>query len=127
MRDAHLLIVDDDALIRRLLRRIAALVRPSANVVEAQSVAQALRLVAVTPLDVVITDFHLPDGIGLTVLAAVHAQHPSCPAYVISGEPNVALHALKAGASGFLSKPLDVNLLFQIFEAGLNARSRPHE
>lgn len=119
MSDAHLLIVDDDALIRRLLRRVVALVQPTAHVYEAESVAQALRIVASAPLDVVISDYHLPDGLGTAVLAAVRARLPQCPVYLISGEPAAAGAAAEARATGFFAKPLDLNLLLRLLDAHL--------
>ena len=121
MSDAHLLIVDDDALIRRVLRRVVALVQPAAQVYEAQSVAQARRIVAVAQLDLVITDYHLPDGVGLAVLDMVRARFPACPIYLISAEPGVAVVAARANAAGFLAKPLDINLLLRLLQALFDA------
>ena len=99
------LIVDDDAMIRLLLRRTLARYDPHAVVVAAATVAAAQQHLWEAPPDSVITDYHLTDGTGLEILAA--AQRCAAPpqVIVISGDIARAEAVLAAGARAFLAKP----------------------
>jgi two-component system, chemotaxis family, chemotaxis protein CheY len=110
----RVLIVDDDALIRRMLHE--ALSDVPCTVGEASGGREALRLVATQAPDIVILDLLLPDISGLELLKHVKENCPLARVFVISAldsEP-LAQQAAADGAHGFLSKPfhpLDVQNL----------------
>ena len=60
------------------------------------------------PLDVLLLDLGLPDGSGLDVLPALHARWPAAAAMVSTmfGDEAHVLHAIEAGAMGYLLKDL---------------------
>ena len=99
------LIVDDDAVIRLVIRRTLARHDPLALVLVAESVAEARQQLAHATPHILITDYHLTDGTGLDVLAAARAQTPMPASVVISGDTARKATVLAAGAVAFLAKP----------------------
>lgn len=57
----------------------------------------------------VLLDIHLPDLSGLEVLRRLVAADPKLPVLIITGEllPELEVQALREGALGFFTKPLD--------------------
>jgi DNA-binding NarL/FixJ family response regulator len=72
----------------------------------AASVADAERLAAAEPADVVVLDYWLPDGTGAQAVAALRAYRPDATMVFLSADDSdeVILAALEAGASGYLVK-----------------------
>jgi two-component system nitrogen regulation response regulator NtrX len=104
----HILIVDDDAQIRTLLRTVLEahgyVVRHASDGAEAASLMQA------EAPDLVVTDIFMPEADGFEVLAVIKKSHPNMPVIVVSGSqitPNVDfLHlAGRLGAYSVLHKP----------------------
>lgn len=103
---ARLLIVDDSATLRSVLR---ALFTDEGYLVVAELASGARLLQAAAQLkpDVVCLDYNLPDSNGIELLKQLHAEHPSVSVVMITGSENVGLEAEAAecGAAGFLRKP----------------------
>ncbi len=116
----NILIVDDDAIVRQVLRRSLNRVQPKLSVKEAGTVAAALHNLEDTSITSVVTDFHLPDGTGLSVLTAALSRIPALPVLMISSDPRVATLALKEGASAFISKPFALDELLRVLEQLVN-------
>ena len=114
MSHQNVLLVDDDAIVRQVLRRSLNRIQPSLSVIEAATVAAALNALEHNPIIMVVTDFHLPDGTGLSVLAAARSRKPALPVLVISSDPHVATIANNEGAYAFLLKPFALDQLFNI-------------
>ncbi|MDP9311406.1 MAG: response regulator [Chloroflexota bacterium] len=108
------LIVDDDAIIRLVIRRTLARHDPHALVFSAGSVAEARQQLTHTTPHIVITDYHLTDGTGLDVLAAAQALAPMPASVVISGDTARKAAVLAAGAVAFLAKPFGPNDLLDL-------------
>ncbi len=102
---AKVLIVDDEASMRRILSLILA--EDGHEVVEAEGVAAALARLAEGALDLVITDKKLVDGDGFDVLAACREADQSLPVVMLTafGTIEVAVEAMHRGAFDFISKP----------------------
>ena len=100
---AHVLVVDDEAAMRRLLR--ATLTAHGFTVTEAGTVAEAKRALAEAPA-LVILDLGLPDGDGLDLVRALRPTS-AVPVIVISARDREAdkIRALDAGADDYLTKP----------------------
>jgi two-component system phosphoglycerate transport system response regulator PgtA len=65
-------------------------------------------------IDVVITDYYLPGMTGIELLKEIHRRKIDTPVIIISGAPKkntIERISLKAGASAFFSKPLDIRLI----------------
>ncbi len=104
-----MLIVEDLATDRELYRR--ALSQDSSytyHLLEAESVAEALTLCRTKSIDTILLDDALPDGNGLTFLAALTAQsNGSIPPVVMvteMGDRRIAVRAMKLGAEDYLVK-----------------------
>src|SRR5213595_1351866 len=99
---AHALVVDDEPLIRRLIRR--ALVTARIDVAEARDGLQALSAIEREQVDLVITDVRMPGLSGLGLLERLRATHASLPVVLMSGSDEVASRqmATELGAFDFL-------------------------
>jgi two-component system response regulator AtoC len=102
---AHVLVVDDELNIRRVLA--AMLKRDGYEVTTAADGEQALAVLARAPVQVVVTDLVMPRLDGLSLLRRVSADYPDVPVIVITAHGTVdsAVAALKAGAFDFITKP----------------------
>jgi DNA-binding NtrC family response regulator len=102
-----ILIVDDEANLRRLLGLV--LREEGHAVVEAGSAAEARAALEASTLDLVVTDQRLPDGDGLAVLAAARELAPGVPVLFLTAYATVelAVSAMRAGAFDVIAKPFD--------------------
>jgi len=120
----RILVVDDEASIRELLRIV--LEGEGYRVAEAGTAAAAAALLASEPLDLVICDIVLPDGNGLDLVRS-HRDRADAPNFVVitaHTTPAQALSALREGAVEYLSKPFDVEELKLVVSKQLARRSR---
>lgn len=99
------LVVEDDRDIRDLLRRY--LERAGFAVLTTGSGAEALRLLAVSDVDLVVLDLGLPDIDGTDVLLAARGSHLQVPVIVLSARSAVGdrIQGLKLGADDYVTKP----------------------
>lgn len=103
---AKILIVDDHEVVREGVKRILGEPRGSATFGEAGTVLEALRLVREQDWDVVVLDPHMRGTSGLEVLKQLKQIRPRLPVLILSmhSEEQFARRALKAGASGYITK-----------------------
>lgn len=95
----------------------------------AGSRAEAAALLAQNRIDLVLTDYRLPDGSGLDVIADVKKSSPETSFVVITayGDVETAVSCLKNGATDFLSKPVDLAVLEKIIFKILQTRTLVEE
>ncbi|SEK87837.1 two-component system, OmpR family, KDP operon response regulator KdpE [Sphingomonas palmae] len=107
---AKILVVDDDAAIRRLLRN--TLNRAGYNVVEAANGRDALRQAATEQPGAVLLDLGLPDRDGLSIIPLLRAQ-ADLVILVVSARDAVdeKVSALDLGADDYVTKPFDTDEL----------------
>ncbi len=104
----NVLVVDDDALDRRLvglvLVKAAGLIR--FNIDYAQTLAEALEKLTKPGYDIVLLDLNLPDGRGNENIQKVSAVVPNVPIVVLTGldDEDVGLEAINSGAEDYLVK-----------------------
>jgi DNA-binding NtrC family response regulator len=123
MKANHILVVDDDAHARDLLKR---LLTPLGVVTEAEGVkvAEAL-LTAETNFDLVLTDMAMPEpSDGLEMLRLVRAHLPDTPVVVLTAFGNIegALDTIQHGAFDYLSKPFDVDAISRVARRALEQK-----
>lgn len=108
-----LLIVDDHAIVRHGLRQIVADTEDIRVEAEADSSAQAVRLVRERSFDVVLLDISLPDKNGIETLKQLRREQPGVKILMLTTHPEdeFGVRALKAGAAGYLSKQSAAALL----------------
>jgi DNA-binding NarL/FixJ family response regulator len=102
----RILLVDDHAVVRQGVRRLLLDHNIAYEVAEADNGAQALSSFDKAPFDMVLLDISLPDMNGVEVLKRMKRKAPRLPVMMFSmyREDQYAVRALKAGASGYLSK-----------------------
>jgi two-component system invasion response regulator UvrY len=101
-----ILIADDHPILRRGLKDILVREFKEAEYGEAENAEQVLNLVRKQNWDLVILDVTMPGRSGLDVLKDLKGLRPKVPVLVLSVHPEDQLgqRALKAGASGYMSK-----------------------
>jgi serine/threonine protein kinase len=116
LRQSQVLVVDDEPLVRRLVRDVVT--GTGLAVVEANDVESALSQVHRCQPDLVITDYHMPGRKGLALVEELRESHPQLPVVVLTGEPSLeaAVQCLKSGAADYLTKPLDLETLRRVIE-----------
>jgi two-component system invasion response regulator UvrY len=102
----RILVVDDHAVVRRGLKQILSDSLDVVEVNEAKNGDEAVAQVQKSKHDLVLLDISLPDRTGLDVLKDLKAIRPDVPVLMLSihAEELFAIRALKAGASGYLTK-----------------------
>jgi two-component system, NtrC family, nitrogen regulation response regulator NtrX len=108
---AKVLIVDDEAAIRRTLREILQFEKYEVD--EAADGLDGLVKVKQKSYDVILLDIKMPKMDGMEALERMQELAPDTPVIMISGHGTIetAVDAVKKGAFDFLSKPPDLNRL----------------
>jgi two-component system, NarL family, invasion response regulator UvrY len=106
MNSVRILLVDDHELVRLALKKLLSEEFPAVTINEAGDALEAKRALAAGACDLVILDVELPGEDGISLLENIHSSYPNIRVLVVSGYPEelFALRALRAGASGCLSK-----------------------
>lgn len=103
----HTLVVEDSSAMRAFVR--AALEEDGAEVSEAQSGFEALRILPQSEFDLVVVDINMPDINGLELVSFMRRSeaHRDTPLLIISTESSARdrERALELGADAYLTKP----------------------
>jgi DNA-binding NarL/FixJ family response regulator len=99
-------IADDHAIVRAGLKQILAEERDISVVGEAETGLDAIKLFRKSRCNVLLLDISLPDRNGIEVLKQIKDDKPELAVLMLSmhREDQYAIRALKAGASGYLTK-----------------------
>ena len=102
----RIVIADDHAIVRQGLRQILV-AQPDLQVVgEAANHAEVMQQVRREPCDVLVLDIAMPGKNGIDTLKQAKQEYPKLPVLMLSMYPEdqYAVRALRAGASGYLTK-----------------------
>ncbi len=107
-RDAKALVVEDSETVRTMVADLLRVHR--FQVFEAGNGREALKILSANPdMQLVITDFEMPEMDGVRFVRVVRARHPKDEMAVIGisshEEKNLSARFLKSGANDFLTKP----------------------
>jgi two-component system response regulator GlrR len=119
MAGAHVLAVDDDEDILRLLTmRLRA---RGFRVTAVGSAEEALARIAVDAPRVVVSDVRLPGRDGLALFEEIHVTRPTLPVILLTAHGNIpdAVDATSRGVFGYLTKPFDSQTLLEKIDQAL--------
>ncbi|MEE9401877.1 MAG: response regulator transcription factor [Desulfobacteria bacterium] len=102
----RILIADDHAIVRQGLKQIVTETQDMVVAGEASNGQELLNKLKEEDYDVVVLDITMPGRNGVDVLRQLRSERPQLPVLMLSIHPEeqYALRALKAGASGYLTK-----------------------
>ncbi len=114
-----ILVVDDSVDTLEMLER--NLESKGYRVSTAQSVVEAIKILDVTPIDLVITDIKMPVNSGFELIEHIKENFKDMEIVVITGFPSIegAIKAVKNGAEEYLPKPFTEKELFSVVEKAL--------
>jgi DNA-binding NarL/FixJ family response regulator len=110
----RVLIADDHAIVREGLKQIIKLQSTIACTGEAGSGEQVLRLLREQAFDLLLLDMTMGGLSGVALIKQVRALRPELPILILSMHdvPQLALHAIKAGANGYITKGSEPEKIF---------------
>jgi two-component system chemotaxis response regulator CheY len=114
--DKHIkiLVVDDFATMRKVIRNLLKQVGYE-NIVEAEDGVNALRVLKSQKIDLVVSDWNMPNMTGLDLLKAVRADEElkQTPFLMVTAEAlqDNVIAAVKAGVSNYIVKPFTAEVL----------------
>ena len=113
------LVVEDDGGIRYLLS--VRLISAGYMVCEAANGWEALEQMGNHSVDVVVTDYHMPEMNGFEVLSVCRAKWPGTPVVFFSGEQDdVAHEAVDRGAFAWVRKESEFTMLLEVLDHAIH-------
>ncbi|UZD97766.1 response regulator transcription factor [Pseudomonas corrugata] len=112
-KKVHLLIADDHAIMREGLKQLFVFAQDLEVVAEAENGAMVLERLHQGDIDLVLLDVNMPGLSGVDMISRIHTQYPAQKILVLSmhDEPQIALHMIRAGATGYLCKVCSLETL----------------
>ncbi|AOC95620.1 Transcriptional regulatory protein ZraR [Flavobacterium anhuiense] len=123
-RMSKILIVEDEAAIRRVLVKILSEENDSYQVDEAEDGVAGLEKIKNNDYDLVLCDIKMPKMDGVEVLEEVKKIKPEIPMVMISGHGDMetAIQTMRLGAFDYISKPPDLNRLLNTVRNALDKK-----
>ncbi|WP_137650937.1 two-component system response regulator GlrR [Escherichia albertii] len=118
-KSAHLLLVDDDPGLLKLLG--LRLISEGYSVVTAESGAEGLRVLNREKVDLVISDLRMDEMDGMQLFAEIQKVQPGMPVIILTAHGSIpdAVAATQQGVFSFLTKPVDKDALYQVIDDAL--------
>ena len=101
-----LLIVDDDDEVRAIILEVARETVPSAEITEYAAATNALREIERDSVDLLITNCHMPDMDGPTLVKELRDHKHALPIIMVSGSDDARRLGEQAGIDRFVAKHL---------------------
>ena len=119
-----ILVIEDEAAIRRVLVKILSEENDSYQVDEAEDGVQGTEKIKNEDYDLVLCDIKMPKMDGVEVLEAVKKIKPEIPMVMISGHGDLetAVNTMRLGAFDYISKPPDLNRLLNTVRNALDKK-----
>ena len=121
---SKILIIEDEASIRRVLVKILTEENTHYEVFEAEDGLIGTEMIKNTDFDLVLCDIKMPKMDGVEVLQAVKKIKPEIPMVMISGHGDLdtAVNTMHMGAFDYISKPPDLNRLLNTIRNALDKK-----
>ena len=121
---SKILIIEDEAAIRRVLTKILSEENVSYQVDEAEDGFHGVEKVKSEDYDLILCDIKMPKMDGVEVLEAVKKIKPEIPIVMISGHGDLetAINTMRLGAFDYISKPPDLNRLLNTVRNALDRK-----
>ncbi len=119
MAEATVVIADDHPLFRTALKQAVNQCLANVAIVEAENVNELLALIELNPqLELVFLDLHMPGSDGFTALSKLQNHHSDLVIVMVSSDeaPEVMQKAIDFGASAFIPKSADLDLIASAIE-----------
>jgi two-component system NtrC family response regulator len=119
MRQANLLVVEDDPLQRKLIKE--NLEQEGYAVFEAESRLESLDVITEESIDVAIVDFQLDGETGIDVIREILERNPLITPIMVTAFGNIenAVEAMRHGAYDYIVKPIDFKNFLMVVERAL--------
>lgn len=125
VRSPRLLLVDDDPIVLRAIRRLLLGARPGWEIDMAESGDAALQLLGTRTYDVVVTDLHMPRVDGVALLQRLKTEQPSVMRVIHSSHvESLSRDQLEELAHAVVNKPGRPDELVLVLEWALDQRRR---
>ena len=121
---AKILIIEDEAAIRRVLVKILSEENETYLVEEAEDGLVGMEKIKDDDYDLVLCDIKMPKMDGIEVLEAIRKIKPEIPVVMLSGHGDLdtAVNTMKLGAFDYISKPPDLNRLLNTVRNALDRK-----
>ena len=118
-KPAHLLLVDDDPGLLKLLGM--RLTREGYSVVTAESGQEGLRVLNRVKVDLVISDLRMDEMDGMQLFTEIQKVQPGMPVIILTAHGSIpdAVAATQQGVFSFLTKPVDKDALYHAIDGAL--------
>ncbi len=122
---SKILIIEDEAAIRRVLSKILSEESKDYQVEEAEDGLEGINKIREADYDLVLCDIKMPKMDGVEVLEAVKKLKPEVPMVMISGHGDLdtAVNTMRLGAFDYISKPPDLNRLLNTVRNALDKKN----
>ncbi|MBE16442.1 MAG: sigma-54 dependent transcriptional regulator [Dokdonia sp.] len=122
---SKILIIEDEAAIRRVLSKILSEESKTYEVEEAEDGLAGINKIKEDDYDLVLCDIKMPKMDGVEVLEAVKKLKPEIPMVMISGHGDLdtAVNTMRLGAFDYISKPPDLNRLLNTVRNALDRKN----
>ncbi|PQJ79068.1 sigma-54-dependent transcriptional regulator [Polaribacter porphyrae] len=121
---SKILIIEDEASIRRVLKKIISEENDAYNVEEAEDGLLGIEMIKNNDYDLVLCDIKMPKMDGVEVLEKAKKIKPEIPIVMISGHGDLdtAVNTMRLGAFDYISKPPDLNRLLNTVRNALDKK-----
>ncbi len=121
---SKILIIEDEAAIRRVLKKIISEENESYDVEEAEDGLLGIEMIKDNDYDLVLCDIKMPKMDGVEVLEKAKKIKPEVPIVMISGHGDLdtAVNTMRLGAFDYISKPPDLNRLLNTVRNALDKK-----
>jgi DNA-binding NtrC family response regulator len=121
---SRILVIEDEAAIRRVLVKILKEENEKYQVEEAENGAMGIDMIRKSDYDLVLCDIKMPKMDGVEVLQEARREKPEVPFIMISGHGDLdtAVQTMRLGAFDYISKPPDLNRLLTTVRNALDRK-----